>query len=148
MTKINIVLFAVLGMVAFSAQADVESAQILAKKYTGIAKTINPDFKPSVEEGKAFYNRKVGYKGKQVSCASCHTANPADNGKNFVTHKRIRPLSPAVNPQRFSDLDKVEEKFVQHCNDITGSDCTAQDKVNYITYLITVTKGTPKATSK
>ena len=148
MTKIGIVLSILLGMVVFSAQADVESAKILAKKYTGIAKTINPDFEPSVEAGKAFYNRKVGYKGKQVSCASCHTANPADNGKNFVTHKRIRPLSPAVNPKRFSDLDKVEEKFVEHCNDITGSDCTPQDKVNYIMYLMTVTEATPKAGSK
>jgi hypothetical protein len=148
MTKINIVLFAVLGMVAFSAQADVASAQKLAKKYGGIAKTINPDFKPSVEDGKAFYNRKVGVKGKEVSCSSCHTANPADVGKDIVTNKPIKPLSPVTNPKRFSDLDKVEAKFVEHCNDITGSDCTAQDKANYITYLITVTADTNKAPSK
>jgi len=139
MTKISIVLFAVLGMVAFSAQADVASAQKLAAKYAGIAKSINPSFtSPSAEEGKAFYNRKVGVKGKEVSCSSCHTANPADVGKDIVTNKPIRPLSPVTNPKRFSDLDKVEAKFVEHCNDITGSDCTAQDKANFIAYLITV----------
>jgi len=139
MTKINIVLFAVLGMVAFSAQADVASAQKLAAKYAGIAKSINPSFTgPSAEEGKAFFNREIGVKGKKVSCSSCHTASPADVGKDIVTHKAIRPLSPAVNPKRFSDLDKVEAKFVEHCNDITGSDCTAQDKANFIAYLITV----------
>ena len=140
MKKISIVLFALLGMVAFSAQADVESAQKLANKYTGIAKSIDKGFTPSAEAGKAFYTREVGVKGKKVSCSSCHTDNPAVNGKDIVTHKAIKPLSPVTNPKRFTDLDKVEEKFVQHCNDITGSDCTAQDKANYITYLLTVKK--------
>jgi hypothetical protein len=149
MTKINIVLFAVLGMAAFSAQADVASAQKLAGKYAGIAKSINPSFSgPSAEEGKVFYNRAIGVKGRKDSCSSCHTANPADNGRDVVTHKLIKPLSPVTNPQRFSDLDKVEEKFVKHCNDITGSDCTAQEKANFIAYLITTKEKTPKARSK
>jgi hypothetical protein len=149
MKKITIAVSALLGMVAFSAQADVASAQKLADKYAGIAKTINPSFtSPSAEEGKVFFNREIGVKGKKVSCSSCHTTSPADNGKDVVTHKLIRPLSPVTNPKRFSDLDKVEEKFVQHCNDITGSDCTAQDKANFIAYLITVKEKTPKATSK
>lgn len=147
-TKISIVLSILLSMIAFSAQADVESAKVLAKKYTGIAKTINPDFVPSAEDGKAFYNREVGVEGKKSACSSCHTSNPADAGKNIVTNKRIKPLSPAVNPKRFTNLDKVEEKFVEHCNEITGSDCTAQDKANYITYLMTATEPTPKASSK
>ena len=144
MRKISIVLSILFGMAAFSAQADVASAQKLADKYTGIAKSINASFVPSAEAGKAFYNRKVGVKGKEVSCSSCHTDNPADKGKDIVTHKAIKPLSPVTNPKRFSDLDKVEEKFVKHCNDITGSDCTAQDKANYITYLMTVKEGTHK----
>jgi hypothetical protein len=144
MKKICIVLFALLGMTAFSAQADVDSAKILAKKYAGIAKSINPSYTPSAEAGKAFYNRKVGVKGKEVSCSSCHTDNPANKGKDIVTHKSIQPLSPVTNPKRFSNLDKVEEKFVQHCNDITGADCPAQDKADYITYLITVTETTHK----
>jgi cytochrome c peroxidase len=148
MRKISLVLSILLGMTAFSAQADVASAQKLADKYTGIAKSIDPAFSPSAEEGKTFFNREIGMKGKKISCASCHTVNPADNGKHIVTGKSIRPLSPAVNPKRFSDLDKVEAKFVEHCNDITGSDCTAQEKANFITYLITVTEKTPKASSK
>jgi hypothetical protein len=149
MKRISIALSALLAVVAFSAQADVASAQKLEAKYAGIAKSVNPSFAgPSAEEGKIFYNREIGVKGKQVACASCHTANPADTGKNIVTNKPIRPLSPTVNPKRFSDLDKVEEKFVEHCNDITGSDCTAQEKANFIAYLITVTEPTHKAGSK
>ena len=149
MTKISIVLSVLLGMFAFSAYADVESAQKIANKYAGIAKSVNPSYAgPSAEDGKVFFNREIGVKGKKVSCSSCHTANPADNGKHIVTGKRIRPLSPVVNPKRFSDLDKVESKFEEHCIDITGQDCTAQDKANFITYLITVKVPTPKGAKK
>ena len=42
-----------------------------------------------------------------------------------------------VNYKRFSDVDKVEEQFTLHCNDIIGSDCTAAEKANYIAYLLT-----------
>lgn len=136
--KISIVVFALLGMVALNSQADVATAQKLADKYTGIAKGIDSGFTPSAEEGKKFFNREVGMKGRKVSCASCHTTDPAANGKHIITHKLIRPLAPSVNAKRFTDLEKVEDKFVEHCNDITGSDCTAQEKANFITYLISV----------
>ena len=36
-----------------------------------------------------------------------------------------------------SDIEKVEEQFTEHCNDIIGSDCTAAEKANYIAYLLT-----------
>lgn len=142
--KLSIVVLALLGMVALNAQADVATAQKLADKYTGIAKGIDRGFTPSAEEGKIFFNREVGMKGRKVSCASCHTTNPADNGKHIITGKLIRPLAPSVNAKRFTDLEKVEDKFVEHCNDITGSDCTAQEKANFITYLISVKASSAK----
>ena len=145
MKKLNIVLAALLGFAAFSAQADVANAEKLAKKYTTIAKTANPDFAgTSVADGKLFFNRKIkSVSGKEMACASCHTANPADAGKNVATGKAIAPLSPVVNAKRFNDVDKVESKFTQHCNEIIGSDCTAAEKANYITYLLT--EKTPSA---
>ena len=79
-----------------------------------------------------------------MACASCHTANPADEGKHIVTGKAIRPLSPVVNAKRFEDFEKVQEKFTQHCKDIIGSDCTAAEKANYITYLLTEKTPTAK----
>ncbi len=94
---------------------------------------------------KPFFNNKVKTaNGKETACASCHTANPADNGKNIVTGKVIKPLSPVVNTKRFSDFDKVEAKFTQHCVDILGVDCTAAQKANYITYVLTEKTPTPK----
>ncbi|BCM26313.1 MAG: DUF1924 domain-containing protein [Methylophilaceae bacterium] len=141
MKKISIALIALLSASVMSAHADVESAHKLANKYLGIAKAINPEYKDfSAEDGKAFFNREITVKGKQVACASCHTANPADPGKHIVTGKPIRPLSPVVNAKRFADLDKVEKNFTSHCNDIIGRDCTAQEKANFIAYLLTADK--------
>lgn len=130
-------LVCVLGCTA--ALADSTSAQNLANKYAVYARHINPASTGlSASDGKAFFNRELTIKGQQVACASCHTANPANAGKHIVTGKPIRPLAPAVNPERFSDIEKVEKEFSDHCNDVIGRDCTAQEKGNVITYLLGV----------
>lgn len=134
----------VLILLTAQAKADVETAQKLVDKYAAIAKNVDPNYAgPSASEGKTFLNREViqfkGDKskpGKQLACASCHTANPADAGKHVITGKKIRPLSPAVNPKRFASIDHVERQFTKHCNEVVGSDCTVQEKANYIAFLI------------
>ena len=139
MRKNSIVLLAALSVASFPVFADTATAQKLADRYTAFAKNIDPASKgASAEDGKAFYNRQITIKGKQVACASCHTANPADTGKNIVTNKPIKPLAPSANPDRFADVDKVEKNFEKHCLDIIARDCTAQEKANFITYLISV----------
>ena len=146
MKKFSIVLLALLGLTAMSAQASIANAKKLVLIYHTQAIKENKEFAgPSVEEGKAFYNNKLKTaNGKEVACASCHTANPADKGKNIATGKVIQPLSPVVNTKRFSDFDKVEAKFSQHCVDILGTDWTAAQKANYITYVLTEKTPTPK----
>jgi cytochrome c peroxidase len=138
MNKLAYTLLVALGVACLPAMADVASAQKLADKYAAFAKNIDPAFKPSADAGKAFFNRKLLVRGKQVSCSSCHTDNPAATGKHITTGKPIKPLAPSVNAARFSDLDKVEVNFGKHCLDILGKDCTAQEKTDYITYLLTV----------
>ncbi len=147
MKKLSIVLVALLGLTAISAQASIANAKKLIIIYHTQAIGENKEFAgPSAEEGKAFFNNKVkAANGKEMACASCHTANPADNGKNVETGKVIKPLSPVINAKRFSDFDKVEAKFTQHCEDILGHDCTAAQKANYISYVITEKTPTPKA---
>jgi hypothetical protein len=138
MKSVSLLLLSLLSIATFSANADVTNAEKLATKYYSIAKEINPDFKaPSVNDGKTFFNREFNVNGKRIACASCHTSNPADQGKHIVTGKPIRPLSPAVNENRFTDIEKVEAKFTEHCNDILGADCTAAEKSNFISYLLT-----------
>ena len=139
MKKLSFIVAALLSLSALNAHADVETAQKLAAKYETIAKNINPASTGlSVDDGKAFFNRELTIKGKQVACASCHTTNPANDGKHMVTSKPIRPLAPAANDKRFTSVDKVEKNFTKHCNDIIGRDCTAQEKDKFIAYLFSV----------
>jgi cytochrome c553 len=128
------ILFALLSLSSVCVYADAVTAKAFDSNYVGL----------SAEEGKTFFNREViQFKGdtknpgKAIACASCHTANPADTGKHIVTGKSIKPLSPAVNAKRFSSVKNVEKKFTEHCNEVVGSDCTPQEKGNYIAYLLT-----------
>lgn len=141
-TKIMIAVFGVLF--SASALADVTNAEKLVYKYTNIAHSVNETYQaPSITDGKIFFNRKFKTpSGKEAACASCHTSNPANVGKNIVTGKEIPPLAPRVNTKRFTDLDKVEEEFTKHCNDILGADCAPAEKANFIAYLLTETKPT------
>lgn len=138
------ILFALLSVSSVSVYADVVTAQKIADKYAAAAKAVDPSYVGlSAEEGKAFFNREViqfkgdiNNPGKAIACASCHTSNPADPGKHIVTGKAIKPLSPVVNHKRFSSVKDVEKKFTKHCNEVVGSDCTPQEKGNYIAYLL------------
>ncbi|MBU0622719.1 MAG: DUF1924 domain-containing protein [Gammaproteobacteria bacterium] len=78
--------------------------------------------------------------GNDWSCASCHTENPASSGKHAKTSKLIKPMAPLVNPERFTDPAKVEKWFKRNCNDVLERACTAQEKGDVLTYLLTINK--------
>lgn len=138
-------LLALLGVSSLSAYADATTAQKIAEKYAAAAKAADSNYTGlSAEDGKTFFNREViQFKGdtknpgKAIACASCHTANPADSGKHIVTGKSIKPLSPVANAKRFNSVKDVEKQFTKHCNEVVGSDCTPEEKGNYIAYLLT-----------
>lgn len=142
--KIRTILALTGAFIYTQAFADVTNAEKLVYKYTNIAHSVNSSYQaPSITDGKIFFNRKFKTpNGKEAACASCHTNNPANTGKNIVTGKEIPPLAPRVNTKRFTDIDKVEEEFTKHCNDILGADCEASEKANFIAYLLTETKPT------
>lgn len=89
----------------------------------------------SATRGAAFYRTEhAGRNGQAVSCASCHTANPRQAGQTRVG-KRIEPLAPAANPQRFTDAAKVEKWFRRNCQDVLLRECSAQEKGDFIAWL-------------
>ena len=47
-------------------------------------------------------------------------------------------MSPNTNPERFSDAAKVNKWFKRNCNDVLKRECTAEEKGNLLTYLMTV----------
>ena len=145
MKSSHCLLAALLTIFSVSASADVATAQKIADKYAAAAIAIDSTYAgPSAEDGKVFFNREViqfkgdvNAPGKAIACASCHTANPADAGKHIVTGKLIKPLSPHINKKRFQSSRDVEKNFTKHCNEVVGSDCSPQEKANYIAYLLT-----------
>lgn len=91
--------------------------------------------KASPARGEQFFNAKYG---KEWSCASCHENPPNHDTKHIVTGKVIKPLSPNVNAERFVDQAKVEKWFKRNCNDVLGRECSAQEKADVLSWLMTV----------
>ncbi|HCI52260.1 MAG TPA: hypothetical protein DE312_02835 [Gallionella sp.] len=132
MKKASYLLLALFGLISFSAQADVTTAEQAAKQYSLFAKSTL-----SADDGKEFYTRKQMVKGKDLACSTCHTDNPANKGKHNESGKEIQPMAPSANPKRFSDLNESAKGFTKHCKQVYGKDCSAKDKGNFIAYVLT-----------
>jgi len=91
----------------------------------------------SAARGESFFKTKHG---NEWSCTSCHTENPAAQGKHAKTGKVIQPLAPSANAERFNDPGKVAKWFKRNCNDVLDRICTPQEKGDVLTYLLSVKK--------
>ncbi|WP_025916036.1 DUF1924 domain-containing protein [Herminiimonas sp. CN] len=91
--------------------------------------------KASAQRGQQFFTSKHG---REWSCASCHSAVPNKTTQHIVTGKSILPLAPAANDQRFTDAAKSEKWFKRNCNDVLVRECTSQEKVDIIAWLLTI----------
>jgi mono/diheme cytochrome c family protein len=112
------------------------SANVILDGYKTLAKQESPAFKDfTVAAGQKLYTT-VG--PNQLSCSSCHTDSPKNEGKHAKTNKVIEPMAPSVNPKRFSDLAQVEKWFKRNCNDALGRVCTTQEKGDFMTYMLSV----------
>lgn len=124
-----------LAIPAMAARAETPADFLNA--YQAEARQAQPGFTPSPQRGEQFF-RRVG--GKDWSCSTCHTDNPAAAGKHASTGKAIEPLAPAANDRRFTRADKVEKWFKRNCNDVVGRACSAAEKSDVLTYLLAVKK--------
>jgi len=90
----------------------------------------------SPERGEKFFNTNFGkdYSG----CAQCHGAVPTKDGKDLMLDKKIGPLAPAFNPKRFTDRTKVEMAFQMNCKDVVGRACSAAEKADVLSWLMTL----------
>ena len=91
----------------------------------------------SPERGQKLFNTNFG-RELGLSCASCHGVAPQKNGSHALTEKRIAPLAPAANPARFTDRTAVELNFRINCKDVVGRECTAAEKADVLSWLLTI----------
>ncbi len=118
---------------AASAESPAEIEAALAAEARGA----DPAFAGfSAERGARFYREKHG---GDWSCATCHGSSPVAVGEHVVTGRRIEPLAPAANPERFTRPAKVEKWFRRNCNDVLKRPCTAQEKGDLLVWLRSVT---------
>lgn len=92
---------------------------------------------PSPERGQKLFNTNFG-RVLGLSCASCHGASPQKSGLHALTEKKIAPLAPAANPARFTDRTAVELNFRINCKDVVGRECTAGEKADVLSWLLTL----------
>jgi hypothetical protein len=129
--KIGIAILFIVG----ASTAYAETSAGLMTGYTAEAARATPGFAPSAERGQAFFMRKWGVSKTMPSCATCHSDQPTAEGKHVVTSKRIEPISPAVNPKRFSSSAKVEKWFRRNCQEVVGRECSTMEKADFIQFV-------------
>lgn len=133
----HILLAAALLFAAGSAAADPARDSILAD-LAAQAKQADATFAGfSAERGGAFFRAaQTGGDPKTPACAACHTDNPKMPGQNAKTGKPIDPMAVSANPARFTNKDDVEKWFHRNCKEVLGRECTAFEKGDFITFMV------------
>ncbi len=137
----------------------------LLDRYRAQAQAEAPDFRGfSAEDGRSFYVQKhplpvVGEVGcvschlddprrsvmrhrTRILCRACHVIDDAEHPDPLHAKKReIEAFAPVANPRRFSDPDLVEKWFHLNCNYLLKRPCTAVEKGNLLTWLLSLQPG-------
>lgn len=136
-----------------------QSPEHLLARYAERARLENPAFEGfSAERGRTFYFAPRVIVGLgEANCASCHLDDPTQSIRAHrakvlcrachvidesehpdPAHAKKRHLgafSPAANPERFRDFDRVERHFEVNCRMVLQRACTAVEKGDLITWL-------------
>ncbi|MEY2701221.1 MAG: hypothetical protein RIQ52_1976 [Pseudomonadota bacterium] len=113
-----------------------EQPQDFINGYTQEAKAQNPGFSGfDAARGQQLF---TAAHATDWRCTTCHTDNPKAQGKHAETQKVIEPLAPSANPARFTNREKVEKWFKRSCKDVLERECTAQEKGDVLTWLLSL----------
>lgn len=104
---------------------------------TAEAKAADPGFAGfSAERGKAiFFNNYGTGKPDTPACTSCHGKTPQSGGETRAG-KAVDPIGVSKTPDRFTDPKKVDKWFRRNCNGVIGRECTALEKGDFITFML------------
>ncbi|RPJ78689.1 MAG: DUF1924 domain-containing protein [Alphaproteobacteria bacterium] len=86
---------------------------------------------------KIFRGEKVHSSGEKISCMTCHTPDPKKSGMTRA-NKIIQPMAPIINPERFTDIAKVQKWFKRNCNDVFERECAPQEKGDFIKFMMSI----------
>lgn len=148
------------SMVVVVATAYAQTPRALLEGYAAEARTADTAFTEfSAERGRAFYFRTHRQAdGDEYACASCHHQDPRREqfahhdkipcrachfpdqyrGDGHFIRRQLMPLAPVANPDRFTDPVKAERWFAKNCDFVLGRPCSAVEKGDLITWLLSV----------
>jgi mono/diheme cytochrome c family protein len=117
--------------------ADATDRDAILAGYARQAKAADPGFTAfSAQRGEALYRSQwTSGDVRTPSCASCHTDDPRQAGRNAKTGRPIDPAAVSTNPQRYTDVTQVDKHFARDCKSVIGRDCTPLERGDYITFL-------------
>lgn len=91
----------------------------------------------SAERGEQAWNREhQAGDGKSRACTNCHHSDLTKAGEHIKTKKLIAAMAPSVNPERYTDVKKINKWFLRNCKWTLGRKCTAQEKGDFLAYLL------------
>ncbi|MEO5377656.1 MAG: DUF1924 domain-containing protein [Magnetococcus sp. DMHC-6] len=87
--------------------------------------------------GEALWHQSFGKTeaGEIKSCTTCHSQDLKQVGRHITTGKPIEPMAVSVNPQRYTDPEKIEKWFKRNCKWTLDRECTQTEKENILAYL-------------
>jgi mono/diheme cytochrome c family protein len=132
-------IFTTVLLVSLSAFAFAPNAQYnaLINDLKAEVKKTEPNFAGfSRERGRAiFFAKQTGKDGQPINCASCHTDNLKQKGKNLPTGKIIDALAPSVNAARLTDKAEMEKWLKRNFKQVYGREGTAKEKGDSLEFI-------------
>lgn len=90
----------------------------------------------SATRGQALHVRSfAGGKPDTPACTSCHGKEARASGQT-PSGKPIKPMALSATPTRYADAAKVEKWFKRNCVEVLGRECTAQEKGDWLSYML------------
>lgn len=123
-------------LLAAGAAAAASSREEILADYLRQARQADPAFSGfSVQRGEAMFKARHSANPNVPACTTCHTEDPAQPGRHYKTGRAIEPVAVSRTPTRFTDPEKVEERFARDCKNVLGRPCTAAEKGDYIAFM-------------
>ncbi len=126
-----IALLCVVGVFASSAAFATPASDALLAKYKSEGAS-----KFDAAKAKKDWTKEVKGEDGTISCSTCHGSDLSKSGEHHKTKKVIEPMSARVNAERYTDEKKMEKWFKRNCKDAWGRECTAQEKGDFLTFLL------------
>ncbi|MHB8949658.1 MAG: DUF1924 domain-containing protein [Rhodoferax sp.] len=137
--KLSTFLIASAFAMSLSSLAVAGPREDILAQYASAAKAANPAIGGfSAQRGQTLHTQNFTTgKPASPSCTSCHGNNPRSAGKN-ATGKVIDAVAVSVTPTRYTDPAKVEKWFKRNCNEVIGRECSAVEKGDWLSYVMSL----------